>query len=277
MRSPSPSYPARLQLPTPPVRPRPVAVPVGTVTAAGVAAGAVGLVLGAAAPVIVLSSLVTSLAVIAGWVADRVVGVGLTARRERTRFLRALGDAEEVVARLRAGRARELADWYPTSDRIARADVAGRPARALVLGVGRASSGFVLDGRPEDDLEPDDPARARLARLRAEAATLDEAPLCVSLGSTVRVVGPPVVAEAVAAGLRRQLRSAGASEAEAADAVEHVLVPGTVGEPHAAEAATPPVDTIVLIGPDGEATVTLKDGQPCRQPLRVAFVSVREA
>ena len=270
----SPRVAPRVRLPPAPARPRPTAAPVAAMSTGAVLSGCGALVPWTGPPAVLVSSVLTALAVLVGWAVDRVVGATLSARRERSRFLESLDAVDEVVARLRAARSRELADWYPTADRFGASDAGRRPTRVLVLGVGRASSGLVLEGRPEDDLEATDPAVARLARLRAEAATLDEAPLCVPLSSTVRVVGPPVVAEAVASGLRRQLRSAGASVAQAAEAVDCVLV-GTVPAVGGLPAAEPPpVDTVVVIGPDGEATVTLKDGRPCRQSLRVAFVSV---
>jgi len=270
----SPAVASRVRLPSAPARPRPTAAPVAAISTGAVVSACGALVPWTGPPAVLVSSVATALAVLVGWAVDRVVGATLTARRERSRFLESLDAVDEVVARLRAARSRELADWYPTADRLGASDAARRPTRVLVLGVGRASSGIVLEGRPEDDLESGDPAVARLARLRAEAATLDEAPLCVPLSSTVRVVGPPVVAEAVASGLRRQLRAAGASVAQAAEAVECVPVGAvpSVGVLPAAE--PPPVDTVVVIGPDGEAAVTLKDGRPCRQNLRVAFVSV---
>ncbi|OII27473.1 hypothetical protein BIV04_02715 [Frigoribacterium sp. MCBA15_019] len=270
----SPAVASRVRLPSAPVEPRPTAAPVAAITTGAVVSGCGALVPWSGPPAVLVSSVATALAVLVGWAVDRVVGATLTARRERSRFLRSLDAVDEIVTRLRAARSRELADWYPTADRVGASDAARRPTRVLVLGVGRASSGLVLEGRPEDDLEPGDPAVARLARLRAEAATLDGAPLCVPLSSTVRVVGPPVVAEAVASGLRRQLRAAGASAAQAAEAVDCVLVGAVPSGGVLSEAEPPPVDTVVVIGPDGEATVTLKDGRPCRQSLRVAFVSV---
>ncbi|ROS54634.1 hypothetical protein [Frigoribacterium sp. PhB24] len=266
----SPAVPSRIRLPPAPVRPHPTAVPVAATSTGAVASACCALVPWASAPAVLGSAIVTGLAVLGGWALDRLLGALVTARRRRSRFLASLDEIDEAVARLRAARSRELADWYPTADRLGASDSVRRPIRALVLGVGRASSGLVLEGRPEDDLRPGDPAVARLARLRDEAATLDEAPLCVPLSSTVRVVGPPVVAEAVASGLRRQLRAAGAAPAEAAGAIDCVLV-GT-----AAAAEPRPVDTILVIDPDGEATVTLKDGRRCRQSLRVAFVSLRD-
>jgi hypothetical protein len=217
---------------------------------------------------------VTVVATATGWAADRLVGATLTTRRERSRFEAALDEVDETVARLRAARSRELDAWYPTADRVRSSDAARQAPRALVLGVGRASSGLVLEGRPDDQLDPDDPIRARLADLRDEAATLDEAPLCVPLGTTVRVVGPPVVAEAVASGLRRQLRSAGAPRPDAAEAVECVVVGPTATSTGAAAHRPREVDTVLLIGPDGEALVTRTGGRPCRQSLQVAFVSV---
>lgn len=270
----SPVLPSRVRLPSGPTRPRPTATPVAAMSTGAVVSACGALVPWTAPPAVLGLSLATALAVLVGWAVDRVVGATLTARRERSRFLAALDDVDEVVARLRAVRSRELADWYPTADRLDECDVARRPTRVLVLGVGRASSGLVLEGRPEDDLEPGDPVAERLARLRAEAATLDEAPLCVPLSSAVRVVGPPVVAEAVASGLRRQLRAAGASSVDAAAAIDCVVVRAPTSGGARPEAEPPPVDTVVVIGQDGGATVTLKDGRPCRQSLRVAFVSV---
>lgn len=256
------------------MRARPTATPVATLTVAGLATAVCGLVLGVGPTGVLASVVVTAVTTAAGWAIDRVVGATLTTRRERSRFEAALDEVDETVARLRAERSRELAAWYPTADRVRSCDAARHAPRALVLGVGRASSGLVLEGRPDDQLEPDDPIRARLATLRDEAATLDEAPLCVPLETTVRVVGPPVVAEAVASGLRRQLRSAGAPRSDAAEAVQCVVV----GPPATSSsvAAQPPrtVDTVLLIGPDGEAVVTRTGGRPCRQSLRVAFVSV---
>jgi hypothetical protein len=259
------------------VRPRPTAAPVASVTAAALAAAVCGLVLGAGPAGTTAVTAATALAVASGWAADRFVGFTLTTRRERRRFEAALDEVDETVARLRAARSRELAAWYPTAERVRADDVARRAPRALVLGVGRASSGLVLEGRPEDHLDPDDPVVARLERLRDEAATLDEAPLCVPLATTVRVVGPPVVAEAVASGLRRQLRAAGAPPADAAAAVECVLVgPRTLSAgPTTHEPA--PADTVLLVGADGEALITSTGGRPCRQSLRVAFVSVLDA
>jgi hypothetical protein len=272
--STSPAVASRVRLPSAPARPRPTAAPVAAISTGAVVSGCGALVPWTGPPAVLVASVATALAVLVGWVVDRVVGATLTARRERSRFQESLDAVDEVVTRLRAARTRELADWYPTADRLGAFDAVRRPTRALVLGVGRASSGLVLEGRPEDDLEPGDPAVARLARLRAEAATLHEAPLCVPLSSTVRVVGPPVVAEAVASGLRRQLRAAGASAAQATSAVDCVLVDAVPSAGALPAAEPPPVDTVVVIGPDGEATVTLKDGRPCRQSLRVAFVSV---
>lgn len=270
----SPVGPSRVLLPPPPTRARPVATPVATLTVVGLASAVCGLVLGVGWVGVLATTVVTALAVAVGWAVDRLAGELLTTRRERSRFEAALDEVAETVAGLRAARSRELAEWYPTSERVRPPDAARPAPRALVLGVGRASSGLVLEGRPDDHLDPDDPFRARLAQLRDEAATLDEAPLCVPLATTVRVVGPPVVAESVAAGLRRQLRAAGAPRAEATEAVECVVVEPPVASTGPAADELRTVDTVLLMGPDGEAVVTLADGRPCRQSLRVAFVSV---
>jgi hypothetical protein len=252
--------------------------PIASVVVGAVASGAVPFLLGLGPPGTAATIVVTALAVTVGWVVDRLVRGVVASRRERSRFLAALDEVDDVVARRRHARARELADWYPTADRVGEAHLPHRSTRVLVLGVGRASSGIELEGEPEDDLAPGDPALSRLARLREQAAVLDDAPLCVRLGSTVRVVGPPVLAEAVASGLRRQLRAAGASSDEAAAHVDWVAVPPVDEAPPPAPppAGARPVDTVVVIGTDGEATVTRKDGVPCRQPVRVAFVSVRD-
>lgn len=270
----SPGGPSRVRLPPPPIRARPTATPVATVTVAALASAVCGLVLGVGPVGVLATVVVTAGATATGWATDRRVGATLTTRRERSRFEAALDEVDETVARLRAARSRELAAWYPTADRVRSPDSARPAPRALVLGVGRASSGLVLEGRPDDQLDPGDPLRARLADLRGEAATLDEAPLCVPLGTTVRVVGPPVVAEAVASGLRRQLRAAGAPRSDAAEAVECVVVGPTATSTGAAAHRPRAVDTVLLIGPDGEAVVTRTGGRPCRQGLRVAFVSV---
>ncbi|NRD25702.1 hypothetical protein [Frigoribacterium sp. VKM Ac-2836] len=275
LASTSSSAAARIRLPPAPARPHPTAPPVVATSTGAVASACCALAPWAGTSAVLGSAVVTALVVLGGWSVDRHLGVVVTARRRRSEFLASLDAVDEAVARLRAARTRELADWYPTADRLVASGPSCRPTRALVLGVGRASSGLVLEGRPEDDLEPGDPAVARLARLRVEAATLDEAPLCVALSSTVRVVGPPVVAEAVASGLRRQVRAGGPGPTEAADAIECVLVDAAAAD---GPPPTPlrPVDTIVVIGQDGEAVVTRKDGRRCRQSLRVAFWSVRD-
>ena len=280
----APSAPT-IPLPAPPERPRPSPAPVVTVAAAAAAAAAGTHALGSAGPAIggVVAGVV--LAVFGGWLTDRVLGSGLAARRERRRFAAALDEVEHEVGGLRAARRRELDDWYPTADRLGAAEGSLPRTSALVLGRGRASSGIVLDGRPEDGLRADDPSRARLESLRSAAAVLDEAPLCVPLGSSVRVVGAPVVADSVAAGLRRQLRLAGASRAQAEQVITTVhsspfrsvgAVAAGDADRDASAGHLPTVDTIIVIGRDGQAVVTRKDGRPCRQPLRVAFVSVVE-
>lgn len=183
--------PERIALPTPP---SPAAAP-GFPLIATLAPVAVSLALWMlTGSVYSLLFAVLGPVVAIGGLVDGRFGRRRNARRDRVRYLAALrrtGDAIDEAHRRERDRLRLLTDVTGAEWGLGR----GVPVPVRV-GVGRVPGHVVLSGDDPDDA-PDEVVAA-LHEVRSSAAELRDAPIVVDARSTIGVVGPPVLAAAVA-------------------------------------------------------------------------------
>ncbi|WP_423917678.1 hypothetical protein ACPEEZ_08935 [Frigoribacterium sp. 2-23] len=247
----------RVTLPVPPTDRAPQRLPGWAAVIPGVLS-VVALVMSGVVPALLVAAVVPALWVTQGATAQ-LVG-SRRQRRELDRFESELASAEAALLSCQTAERRELEAHFPRSSA---AGASGRAATTgvLVLGRGRVASSVVVDGA---EAQADPRATDRLRAVRRRAQTLDHGPLCVSASTPVLVIGPGVVARSVAAGLRRQLRGG------TADPASLVRVTETVPRP------APPVGVVIVVRPDGTASVTSRDGVACDVALDVSFVSLAD-
>ncbi len=129
-----------------------------------------------------------------------------SSRRERSRYLAALASAGESVAAAHERERTRLARLSPDPATAIGWAVTGRDASRggpvpVRIGEGTVAGRIELAGDDPDDVGPEsEPVRAVRA-VRVAAAELPDAPVVVDARDGVGVIGPPVLAAAVARGL----------------------------------------------------------------------------